>query len=359
MDQEDPSLQFFPEGKVDLYAALGLDQGPSTSQEDVKKAYKKLALKFHPDKVLSNATTRKGRTDEEKEETLRRFQQIGFSYAVLSDEKRRKRYDETGRTDELGLGEGDEDFDWNQYFKELWSGEVNKKSLDEFRKKYQNSEEEKEDILQAYRETSGSLEGIFSRVPCSEILVDEERFIKIVNSAIDQGQLEKSKKWEKTSKDEATREKLKNKARKEAKEAESYAKELGVWDDLFGEGKGNGKPNTSKKGKEKKKTKGGGGKEGEDDLAGLQALMMRKRGQRASAFDEMISKLEAKSGIKPNHLPTDEEFDAIQKNMLDRAQASKSDQANRRSAKRKSDLASPPPSSSSTRSTGAGKKRRS
>ena len=50
----------------------------------IRKAYRKLALKCHPDKG-----------GDEKQ-----FQQVGYAYAVLSDEKRRKRFDDTGRTDE-------------------------------------------------------------------------------------------------------------------------------------------------------------------------------------------------------------------------------------------------------------------
>ena len=81
-------------------------------------------MKYHPDKAGSS------------EDSVQKFQQIGFAYAVLSDEKRKKRYDDTGRTDESFF---DGEADWNAYFKELWEGEVNQKTLDDFVKTYQGA----------------------------------------------------------------------------------------------------------------------------------------------------------------------------------------------------------------------------
>lgn len=123
-DSADPSLAFFPDSSdgspPDLYGCLGV--AAESSPEEIRRAYRKLALQHHPDKQQN------GDGDSTK------FQQIGFSYAVLSDEKRRKRFDETGRTDEAAFFEGEAD--WNAYFKELWQGEVNKQTLDDFVKSY-------------------------------------------------------------------------------------------------------------------------------------------------------------------------------------------------------------------------------
>ncbi|KAN0062500.1 hypothetical protein ACQY0O_005031 [Thecaphora frezii] len=333
MDQDDPALQFFPDGNVDLYATLGLDQ--SATQHQIKKAYKKLALKFHPDKVLSatassSAAAASSSSASSAQETIHNFQRIGFAYAVLSDEVRRKKYDNTGSTRELGIGQGVDDFDWNEYFKTLWTGEVSKKTLEDFKKNYQGSSEEKEDILAAYRDSDGSLESIFASVPCSEFLVDEQRFIDLVEAAIDAGEIERKPLWTKTSKDKAGRARLRKKAEGEAKEAEKLAKELGVWDDLFGDGKtksakGNAKDNNKDKAKTSSSSSGAkkGGKkakadeEEEEDLAALQALMRRKAQNRASAFDDMIAKMEAKAGGKESR-PSEEEFERIQSEMMQR-----------------------------------------
>lgn len=259
------------------------------------------------------------------EDAIQQFQKIGFAYAVLSDEVRRRKFDNTGSTKELMFGEGDADFDWNEYFKELWTGEVSRQTLDEFKKKYQNSEEEKYDILEAYEETEGDLEGIFERVPCCEFLADENRFIAIIDEAIKEGEIKETPKWKRGKKDEFGRKALRQKAEGEAAEAEKLAKELGVWDDLFGSGKGKGKPAKGSKAKEDGKdgAKGKGSKskakaaDDDDDLAGLAALIQRKNQNRGTQFDDMIARMEAKAGVKGKG-PTDEEFDRIQAEMMAR-----------------------------------------
>ena len=65
-----------------LYEALGVKQGASTSE--IKKAYRKLAKQYHPDKNPDDAAAEA------------RFKEISAAYEVLSDESRRKTYDEFG-----------------------------------------------------------------------------------------------------------------------------------------------------------------------------------------------------------------------------------------------------------------------
>jgi len=67
--------------KKDYYDILGLDH--SATKDDIKKAYRKLALKYHPDK-------NKEKGAEEK------FKEISEAYAVLYDEEKRKMYDQYG-----------------------------------------------------------------------------------------------------------------------------------------------------------------------------------------------------------------------------------------------------------------------
>jgi curved DNA-binding protein len=66
----------------DYYQILGVKKG--ASKEEIKKAYRKLAMKYHPDH------TKGDKTAEEK------FKKISEAYAVLSDEKKRKEYDTFG-----------------------------------------------------------------------------------------------------------------------------------------------------------------------------------------------------------------------------------------------------------------------
>lgn len=98
----------------------------------------RLALKYHPDKQRAASSSSSSSAQQQAQDVSAKFQQIGFAYAVLSSESRRKRYDATGRTDESMFGDGEE-MDWNAYFRELWTGEVNADTLESFRKKYRGA----------------------------------------------------------------------------------------------------------------------------------------------------------------------------------------------------------------------------
>ncbi|XP_038611914.1 dnaJ homolog subfamily B member 6 isoform X2 [Tachyglossus aculeatus] len=78
---------------VDYYEVLGVQR--HASAEDIKKAYRKLALKWHPDKNPDN-----------KEAAERRFKQVAEAYEVLSDAKKRDIYDRYGKEGLNGGGGG-------------------------------------------------------------------------------------------------------------------------------------------------------------------------------------------------------------------------------------------------------------
>lgn len=130
MDEEDPDIaRIFPgEADVDLYAVLALKS--DSSQEDIRKSYRKLALVCHPDKHANSS-------ERDRADASKRFHQIGFAYAVLSDEKRRKKYDRTGTTGE-GLLDPDDDGGWEAYFQDLFD-RVTRGRLDEMKKEYQGN----------------------------------------------------------------------------------------------------------------------------------------------------------------------------------------------------------------------------
>lgn len=69
----------------DYYDILGLSK--SASKKQIKSAYRKLALKYHPDKV----------SEDEKEAAEEKFVKVSEAYAVLSDEDKRKVYDKYGK----------------------------------------------------------------------------------------------------------------------------------------------------------------------------------------------------------------------------------------------------------------------
>lgn len=129
MDQEDPIAHFFPEKEdVDLYAVLSLESSATT--DAIKKAYRRLALIYHPDKHANSS-------EETRTDASTKFQQVGVAYTVLSDEKRRARYDKTGRTDE-GFDLQDGEDGWDAYFADLFDT-VTKGKLDELKREYQGA----------------------------------------------------------------------------------------------------------------------------------------------------------------------------------------------------------------------------
>src|SRR5271155_1343152 len=71
-----------------------LEISKEATQEDIKKAYRKQALKFHPDRNPG---------DKEAE---KRFKEISEAYEVLSDEKKRQIYDRHGIAGLQGAGMG-------------------------------------------------------------------------------------------------------------------------------------------------------------------------------------------------------------------------------------------------------------
>jgi curved DNA-binding protein len=97
----------------DYYKILGVDK--KSSSEEIKKAYRKLALKYHPDRNPNN---------KEAEE---KFKQISEAYAVLSDPQKRQQYDNFG-SDTFRQKYSQEDifsgFDLNEILRDLGFGNL-------------------------------------------------------------------------------------------------------------------------------------------------------------------------------------------------------------------------------------------
>lgn len=86
----------------DYYKILGVDK--SASKDEIKKAYRKLARKYHPD------------TNPNDSEAAKKFSEINEAHEVLSDDDKREKYDQLGsdwqRYQQSG---GTGGFDWSKY----------------------------------------------------------------------------------------------------------------------------------------------------------------------------------------------------------------------------------------------------
>ena len=92
--------------KRDYYEVLGVDK--NASEDDIKKAFKKAAMKYHPDR-FANAS------DAEKKEAEEKFKEVNEAYQVLSDSKRKQQYDQFGHAAFEPGGAGFSDFDPNSF----------------------------------------------------------------------------------------------------------------------------------------------------------------------------------------------------------------------------------------------------
>ena len=99
----------------DYYTILGVEK--SASQDEIKKAFRKLAHKYHPDKEGG---------DESK------FKELSEAYQILSDEKRRAEYDTYGQTFGPGGGQG-ADFSGFQNFNGAFGEEFDLGDIFSFR----------------------------------------------------------------------------------------------------------------------------------------------------------------------------------------------------------------------------------
>lgn len=91
--------------KRDYYEILGVAK--TASDEEIKKAYRKLAMKFHPDRVATMA-------DADKKQAEEKFKELQEAYAVLSDSQKKQMYDQFGHAgvggNSAGGGPGYEGF---------------------------------------------------------------------------------------------------------------------------------------------------------------------------------------------------------------------------------------------------------
>lgn len=132
----------------------------------------------------------------------------------------------------------------------------------------------------AYQTTEGSLGEMMTYIPHSTH-EDEPRFISVINGLIKQNNLKETALWKSSSKDEKAKQVRKKASEEEAKEAEAMAKDLGVWDEFYGDGK----PSSRKK----SKGKGKAAENDEEDHSALQALILKKKQKNMDGFFDSLA----------------------------------------------------------------------
>jgi molecular chaperone DnaJ len=93
-------------GKRDYYEVLGVQKG--AGKDDIKNAYRKLALQYHPDRNKDKGAEAK-------------FKEISEAYAVLSDDDKRKRYDTYGHVGQEEVFRGSE-ANFDEVFRDMGFG---------------------------------------------------------------------------------------------------------------------------------------------------------------------------------------------------------------------------------------------
>ncbi|XWS66394.1 hypothetical protein CRYUN_Cryun05aG0195600 [Craigia yunnanensis] len=237
------------------------------SQQEIKKAYHKLALRLHPDKNPG---------DEEAKE---KFQQLQKVISILGDEEKRAVYDQTGCVDDVDLA-GDVVENLKNFFRDMYK-KVTEADIEEFEANYRGSDSEKKDLIDLYKKFKGNMNKLFCSMLCSDPKLDSHRFKDMLDEAIAAGELKETKAYQK------------------------WAKKVSQM-----------KPPTSPL-----RRKGKSIKQSESDLF---AIISQRRNERKDLFDSMFSSLVSKYGGNADSEPTEEEFEAAQRKVESRKASNKS-----------------------------------
>lgn len=97
----------------DYYSILGVDR--KASKDEITRAYRKAAMRYHPDR-------QQGKSDAEKKEAEERFKECSEAASVLTDDEKRARYDRFGSDGFNNSGSGGNGFDPFDYFRKMHAG---------------------------------------------------------------------------------------------------------------------------------------------------------------------------------------------------------------------------------------------
>jgi DnaJ family protein C protein 9 len=233
---------------MDLYSVLHVEK--DASLVEITKAYRRLALKYHPDRNVKGTE---------------KFQKISIAYEVLADDNQRAVYDATGSFEGSGEAMPDELAKKAQEFRldEDRVGDM----INNFYDNYAGSPEEEADIVESYNKTGGN----FAKMIARDIIFRNERgeitrFKELIEKLIRQRVVTTTLEWQKTANKEKVR-KMEMKFEKERYEADEVLAEM----------------EDSKKKNRK-----------EDQVSNLKALILNRHQKQQAAFENQIKNLEDK-----------------------------------------------------------------
>ncbi|XP_061373706.1 chaperone protein dnaJ 6-like [Gastrolobium bilobum] len=259
------------EPQKNLYQVLGVER--TASQQEIKKAYYKLALQLHPDKNPG---------DEEAKE---KFQQLQKVISILGDEEKRALYDQTGCVEDADLA-GDVVRNLHEFFRTMYK-KVSEVDIEEFEANYRGSDSEKNDLIDQYKKCKGNMNRLFCSMLCSDPKLDSHRFKDILDEAIAAGELKTTKAYQK------------------------WAKEVSET-----------KPPTSPLRRRAKSNN--------QSKTDLYAIITQRLNDRKDQFDSMFSSLVSKYGGGDMPEPSEEEFEAAQRKLESGRSSKKSKQSKRK-----------------------------
>ena len=162
-------------GTTNLYQILGVES--TATEDEIRRAYRKLALVHHPDRSSGNTE---------------KFKALSIVHCILSDSAKRSSYDTSGNVDDEDIGENFKD--WYDYFRNLFPA-LTISRIEDYSKSYIGSEEERLDLIDAYEKCQGDLVQIMNVVMFAEV-GEEERLCSTIDSIIAFGDLISTNKYE-------------------------------------------------------------------------------------------------------------------------------------------------------------------
>ena len=158
--EEEENISLDNEDKNDdLYSLLGVNK--TATNDEIRNAYRNLVFLYHPDK---------NKTDPD---ACSKFINISRAYKVLSNKQSRIIYDETGKYEEVGKELTTNHISINDFRKK-----VSLEETENYKKKYKNSMEEEEDLINFYNQEKGNITNILEAIPYSTNK-DINRYLKI------------------------------------------------------------------------------------------------------------------------------------------------------------------------------------